>query len=60
MKVGQEYRFRGAESTTVRIAAIFWQGWRRKVEFVTMYNGKPVGETHTILYSYAKKHWIPA
>lgn len=57
MKVLGEYRFSGAGSTTVRVTDIYWKGFHRNVKFVTLHNGKPVGETREVLYSYARKHW---
>lgn len=60
MKVYEEYRLAGAESTNVKVVAVYRKGLRRYLDFYTMYNGTMVGQKHTILYSYAKKNWLPA
>lgn len=59
MKKNAEYRFSGGR-ITVRVVDIYRQGGRRYVDFYSVHNGNMVGERRTVLYSYAKKNWIPA
>jgi hypothetical protein len=59
MKVYGEYRFRNA-TLNVKVVAIYRKGFRRYVDFYTMYNGTMVGKKRTVLYSYAKTNWVPA
>ncbi|QOI67577.1 hypothetical protein SEA_BEUFFERT_209 [Streptomyces phage Beuffert] len=59
MKAYEEYRFSGAEAT-VKVVDVYWKNWSRYVDFYDIYNGRMVGDIHTIRYSYAKKNWKPA